>query len=141
MTREDARTFFSRRQEAFRRADAVALASDHAENGMVTSPMFATLQGRAAIQESYDSLFRMFSDWDFKNEEPLIDGNRVALPFSSRATHVGDFMGLPGTKRRFEITGVLLFEMNGATIVSERRLYDFTGLLIQTGVLRGKPCS
>jgi hypothetical protein len=32
-----------------------------------------------------------------------------------------------------------MFEMKDGLIVHERRYYDFTGLLIQLGVLRGKP--
>jgi steroid delta-isomerase-like uncharacterized protein len=139
MTRDETRAFFARRQDAWRRADAAELAGDHTQDSTVSSPIFATVRGRAAIRDSYEALFRMFSDWAFVNEEPLLDGNRVALPFHARATHVGDFMGLPGRNRRFEISGVLLFEMREGQIAEERRVYDFTGLLIQTGVLRGKP--
>jgi hypothetical protein len=32
-----------------------------------------------------------------------------------------------------------LFEMQDGLIAYERRYYDFTGLLIQLGILRGKP--
>jgi hypothetical protein len=140
MTHEEARAYFVRRQTAWREADARALTDDHDEDCTVTSPIFATIHGRAAIQRSYESLFRTFSAWDVRHDDPLLDGNRIALPFTARAVHVGEFMGLQGTNRRFEVAGVLLFEMRDAKIIQERRLYDFTALLIQTGVLRGKPC-
>ena len=80
-----------------------------------------------------------FPDWDFRIEDLLIDGNRAAQSFTVTATHVGEFMGLPGTNRRFQIQGVRLFEMGNGLIQHEKRMYDFTGLLIQIGVLRGKP--
>ena len=48
-------------------------------------------------------------------------------------------MGLAGTNRRFRIQGVRLYDMKAGLIQTERRLYDFTGLLIQVGVLRSKP--
>jgi hypothetical protein len=48
-------------------------------------------------------------------------------------------MGLPGSGRAFDIEGVRVFEMKDGLIAHERRYYDFTGLLIQLGVLRGKP--
>ena len=48
-------------------------------------------------------------------------------------------MGLPGSNRRFKIQGVRLFTMADGLVQHERRMYDFTGLLIQVGVLRGKP--
>jgi hypothetical protein len=48
-------------------------------------------------------------------------------------------MGLAGTRKKLEIQGVRLFEMRENLIARERRYYDFTGMLIQLGVLRGKP--
>jgi predicted ester cyclase len=55
------------------------------------------------------------------------------------ATHAGDFMGLPGSGKRFDIDGVQLFEMKDGLIAYERRYYDFTGMLIELGILRAKP--
>ena len=139
MTRQEIVDFFEARQSRWVARNPDELARGHAENGTVASPMFGTLRGRAAIGDAYRSLFTIFPDWDLASEELLIDGMRVAQPFSVTATHVGEFMGLAGTNRRFQIVGVRLFEMDGGLIQHERRLYDFTGLLIQVGVLRGKP--
>jgi predicted ester cyclase len=139
MTRDETFAFFARRQEAWRHRDVDALVADHAPHGRVVSPMFTTVVGREQIRPTYESLFRVFPDWDLAGESLLVDGARVAQPFSVRATHEGEFMGFAGTGRRFEIQGVLLFEMEGAAIAHERRVYDFTGLLIQLGVLKSKP--
>ncbi|MBP1606970.1 MAG: hypothetical protein H6Q08_2344, partial [Acidobacteria bacterium] len=35
--------------------------------------------------------------------------------------------------------GVFLLRLRGGAIAEERRIYDFTGLLTQIGVLRAKP--
>jgi len=56
-----------------------------------------------------------------------------------RATHRGDFMGIPGTGRRIEFESVLILDVEDGLVQYERRIYDFTGMLIQIGVLRGKP--
>jgi predicted ester cyclase len=139
MTRTDQLAFCERRVEAWRRRDPIALAADHAERGTVVSPIFSKVTGRDAIRRSYESLFQSFPDWTMDNEPPLIDGDRVAVPFVAKATHAGRFMGLDGTGRRCEIHGVLLMDMADGLLAHERRVYDFTGLLIQLGVLRGKP--
>jgi predicted ester cyclase len=139
MTRDETLAFLARRHEAWQRRDPVALAEDHAEHGSVVSPIFSKIQGRDAIRKSYESLFQSFPDWSLGDEPPLIDGNRVAVAFKTTATHVGRFMGLDGTGRRCEIQGVLLMDLRDGLIAHERRVYDFTGLLIQVGVLRGKP--
>ena len=140
MTREKIQAFFAKRRETWATRDPEVLASGHAPDGTVISPMFGPLRGRAAIADSYRSLFVTFPDWGFVGEDVLIDGDRVAEPFTATATHVGEFMGLAGTNRRFQIQGVRLFDMGEDGLIRhERRLYDFTGALIQMGVLRGKP--
>jgi predicted ester cyclase len=139
MTRQEILAFFASRQARWDAHDAVALAADHAEGGTVLSPMHGTRRGRHAIASSYRALFDAFPDWRFMSEDLVIDGDRVAQTFSAEATHVGDFMGLVGTNRRFRVQGVRVYEMANGLIQSERRYYDFTSLLIQIGVLRSKP--
>jgi len=139
MTHEDLRAFFESRKELWRRRDAAALAAGHTADGVVISPMFTTVHGRAGIEASYRALFASFPDWRMSLEDPIIDGSRTARYFTATATHVGEFMGFPGSGRRFEIQGVQVFRMEGGLIAEERRVYDFTGLLLQTGILRGRP--
>jgi steroid delta-isomerase-like uncharacterized protein len=140
MTRDAIRAFFADRQVEWKRRDADALAKGYTEHCEVYSPMFGNLRGRQQIGEAFHSLFRVFPDWDLRLEDLLIDEHRVAQIFAVTATHVGEFMGLPGTNRRFEIHGVRLCTMTEDGLIQhERRLYDFTSLLIQVGVLRSKP--
>jgi hypothetical protein len=47
---------------------------------------------------------------------------------------------MPGTNRHIEFRMARLLEMNDHGLIArERRIYDFTGLLVQLGVLRAKP--
>jgi len=139
MTREEITAFFDGRKQAWADRDADELGEGHALQGTAESPMFGHLQGRAKIADTYRALFATFPDWDFRGEELIIDGARVAQAFQVGATHVGTFMGISGTNRRFRIQGVRLFTMADGLVQHERRMYDFTGLLIQIGILRGKP--
>jgi len=139
MTRDEIQALFDRRADAWRRRDVDALAASHAEHGVVVSPMFTTVTGRDHITDAYRSLFRAFPDWDYAGEALIVDGVRVAQPFTVQATHAGEFMGLAGSGRRFTVHGVLLFEVGDGLIQTERRIYDFTGLLIQLGVLKSRP--
>jgi steroid delta-isomerase-like uncharacterized protein len=110
----------------------------HHEDGTIVV-RFSERRGRREILESYQSLFATFLDWTYKGRQPVIEDNRIAQPFVVQATHSGDFMGLPGSGRRIEIEGVRMFELTDGLIGHERRYYDFTGMLIHLGVLRGKP--
>jgi steroid delta-isomerase-like uncharacterized protein len=138
-TREDIAAFVETHAEAFSRHDPVTLASHHALDGVVVSPIFATVRGRPAIEDSYRALFTAFPDWTFHVEDVIIDGRKLVVLFKTTATHTSDFFGLPGTNKRFEISGARCITLEDGLIAHERRIYDFTGLLIQVGVLRAKP--
>jgi steroid delta-isomerase-like uncharacterized protein len=140
MTNERLAAFIDHHTAAWNRRDADTLSLDHAENGVVISPMFARVDGRPAIRDTYASLFGVFPDWQIRFDAPIADRDRVAVAFSVTATHRGDFMGLEGTGRRCSFDGVSLFDLSpDLLIAAERRFYDFTGMLAQLGVLRVRP--
>jgi steroid delta-isomerase-like uncharacterized protein len=139
MMRDDAVKFFAIQQEHWNNRDSDALALTHTEDGTIISPIFRTVTGRHDILSSYRTLFTTFPDWKYIGQRLLVDGDRVAQQFLVHATHSGEFMGIPGTGRKFDIQGVRIFEMKDGLIAYERRYYDFTGLLIQLGILRSKP--
>ncbi len=138
MTRADLEAFVARRVEGFDRHDPVFLASHHAANGVVVSPMFATRKGRPAIEESYHDLFVAFPDWTYTVEDLILDPPRLAIVFKVTATHVNNFLGLPGTGKRFEFSGVEYMAFEDGLIVEDRRIYDFTGLLVELGILKAR---
>lgn len=135
----DIQALLGQRTEAWKRRDPAALAAGYAEDAVVTSPMFPRAEGRAAIELSFASLFRVFPDWEMAFEEACVTGNRAMQPARVRGTQKGDFMGIPGSGRRVEFDCVLILDFEDGLITRDRRIYDFTGMLIQLGVLRGKP--
>lgn len=140
MTREELQTFIERYMEIWQRHDPAAIAARHAAHGVVESPMYATLRGRKAIEEAARAFFTSFPDATFTYEATVIDPPRIALFTRVDATHINDFFGLPGTNRRIEFRNSRLFEVGADGLIEhERRIYDFTGLLVQMGVLRAKP--
>jgi steroid delta-isomerase-like uncharacterized protein len=141
MTHDEAVKFFEEQQVCWNNRDADALARLHTPDSIVISPIFRTVQGRADIHASYRTLFATFPDWQYIGQRLLVDRSLVAQEFVVHATHSGEFMGLPGTGRKFDIQGVRLMEMRDGLIAHERRYYDFTGLLIQLGILKSKPAS
>lgn len=139
MTREAILALFAERDELWRRHDAAALAATHADDGVIVSPLLGEMRGRDAIERSYEELFTVFPDQALDTEMILVDGDAAALVFRGRATHTRDLFGVPATGRQFDVQGVMFYKFAGGKIAYERRVYDFTGLLIQLGVLRAKP--
>ena len=139
MTRDDIVVLMAARQEAWRRRNPKALAAIHSDTCTVDSPIFARRTGRAQIEASYEALFTSFPDWDHQSGKPIIDDDRLAQYLPRDRDARGEFMGLAGSGRRFEIHGVMLCRVADGLVVEERRLYDFTGLLLQLGVLKVRP--
>jgi steroid delta-isomerase-like uncharacterized protein len=140
VTRQDIRALFTRRQQAWDRHDAVALAADHAEDGEVESPLAGgTARGRAALEKLHATYFRAFADLRLEEEELLIDGNRVVLVGRMTGTDTGGFMGMPPSGRAVSVPIVFFYEVRDGLIARERRVYDFTGVLVQVGLLKAKP--
>jgi steroid delta-isomerase-like uncharacterized protein len=139
MTREQITAFFARRQDAFARHDAMALAAAHAEDCLYESPWVGKVNGRAAIEQVYRHLFAAFPDVVWEGEELLIDGNRTAHVTTVVGTDMGGFMGLPPTGKPFRLPLVFLCTLDEHQIVHERAIYDFTGMLVQIGMLKAKP--
>jgi len=139
MTREEMTALFTRREAAWRAHDAVALAADHTPDAVVISPTGGVLEGRDEIQRIYQIWFTAFPDLRPDEYDFLIDGDRVALIMTVSGSHAGDFFGLPASGRRVQAVCAFVYTLKDGAIVHERRILDFTGVLIQVGVLRAKP--
>jgi uncharacterized protein (TIGR02246 family) len=141
MTRDEITALFKRREDAWHAHDAAALASDHAMDAVVISPTGGVLEGRAEIERIYQVWFTAFPDLRFADRDLLIDGDRVVQIMTIVGTHAGDFFSLPASGRRVQAVCAFVYTLKGNQIVHERRILDFTGVLVQVGVLRAKPAA
>lgn len=140
MTREAILTILAERVDAWRRLDAEALAAAYADDAVVESPLAGgTVRGRAQILQVFQTYFIAFPDMEMKEGDVLIDGDRAAVFSTFIGTDHGGFMGMPATGRRVNIPVVFLYEFGDGGIVADRRVYDFTSVLLQVGALRAKP--
>jgi steroid delta-isomerase-like uncharacterized protein len=140
MMRSEIEALLDRRQGAWERLDAAALAADHAVDGVVDSPLAGgAAVGREHIERLYATYFTAFTDLRVEPEEVLIDGNRAAVVARMSGTHTGAFMGMAPTGRVLTASIVFIYELEAGHIARERRIYDFTGVLVQVGLLKAKP--
>ena len=139
MTRDEIVAFFQRREDLYNDFDAAALAADYADDAVIESPIAGVHTGRLAAENALRAVFAAFLDRKMRTESLMIDGDRVAQVFAIEGTHIGEFLGLPPTGKPFRHTAVFVYEVRNRLIVRERRIYDFTGLLVQIGVMKAKP--
>ena len=128
---------FARREEAHARHDAAALSADNAADCVLESPIAGTVRGREGIERVYHDIFAAFPDLQFEPGELLIAGDRVVQTGTQTGTDTGGFLGLPPSGKQFRAPAVLIYTINGREIVHERRIYDFSGFLLQLASERG----
>jgi steroid delta-isomerase-like uncharacterized protein len=140
MTRQEVESLFKRRIEAQNSHDIPAMVSLYTDDCVLESPTAGTpVRGAAGIESVHRAWMTGFPDVVFTSKELLIDGDRVAQVMEAAGTDTGGFMGLAPTGKAFRTPIVIVCTLKGGKIQHERRIYDFTGLLIQIGVLKAKP--
>ena len=139
MTREEMDRFLARRLEHWKNRDTAALAQDHAEDCVLDSPAAGKVKGRAAIEKVYRGFLSSFPDLAFDRTDFLIDGDRVAQVATVTGTNKGGFMDLPPTGKKVSVPLVFIFRVKDGQIVEQQSVYDFTGMLLQAGILKAKP--
>jgi steroid delta-isomerase-like uncharacterized protein len=139
MTREEILDLCAKWKDALARRDLDALAEFYADDAVVESPLAGTMNGRESIAQAHGAILASFPDLTHTFEAPIVDGDRAALVAENGGTHTGRIMGLAPTGRAFKFRLVFLLDFRDGRIVRDRRIYDFTGLLVQVGVLKAKP--
>jgi predicted ester cyclase len=140
MTRADIVRMFDQRQDAVDRRDIDFIVGQYAPDCEQISPMAGGIvKGREAIRKLYETWFNGFPDLVWTSEAPLIDGDRITQMTTQSGTDTGGFMGLRPTGKPFRVPMVWIFKIKDGQFVHVRPIYDFTGLLVQIGVLKAKP--
>jgi len=139
MTSDEIRAFCHEYAQAWERSDVTALVACYSEDCEVTSPIFHVLKGRKQVESSFRELFRAFADLKVSVDDLIVDrerGERAVLVFSIAAHHRGEIFGMTGSGRRIEVRGAFILTFAGGLIAKDVRIYDFSGMLMQLGVLK-----
>lgn len=91
------------------------------------------VQGKAAIAEYYQELWKAFPDFTYVVTNRVADESSVIYEMTFRGTHTGPFRSIPPTGRLGEIKGVIVFPMRNGKALGERIYLDSVSLLTQLG--------
>lgn len=139
MTNDEIRSFLDHFALAWGRADAAALGALYTDDCVVVSPIFHTLKGRAQVERSYVDLFKAFEQETVRVDDIVIEvPARAVILWTSHSIHAGEIFGMPPSGKRIERTVAFILTLRDGRIAKEVRIYDFTRMLIQLGVLRAK---
>src|SRR5215212_9016425 len=94
--------------------------------------LYAAGQAEAAKQQAAN--FRQgFPDVISAIEDLIAEGDKVVARWRSRATHKGEYMGIPPTGKEVEFTGISFYRIERGKIAESWNIEDKLGLMRQIG--------
>ena len=139
MTREEIDRQLTLQKEAFARRDAEALTILHAPDGTFESPAYGVVKGRSAIREVYLYWYTAFPDFLLTWDSALIDPPRASYMWLFNGTTTGPFFGETKVGSKITMIGATESLYGAEGILAIRHVFDFSGTLMRTGVLKVKP--
>jgi steroid delta-isomerase-like uncharacterized protein len=79
-------------------------------------------------------IHRGLPDINISIEESYAEGDMVISRYIMRATHQGEFAGIPATGNKAEGSGILIFRIENGKVVEIREEFDMVGFLQQLGM-------
>jgi predicted ester cyclase len=92
-----------------------------------TGPRYVR-EDAAGLREAFDILA-------MTDDDVFAGRDRVALRWTFRGTHVGEFLGVEGTGREVHLTGIDIFRMEGDRIAEFWTEFDLMDLAAQVGAI------
>jgi steroid delta-isomerase-like uncharacterized protein len=75
------------------------------------------------------------SDVSMKIDDVIAEGDKVAVRLTAKATHRGEFMGLPASGKAYSISETHIFHLRDGKVAEHWRDADMLGLMRQIGAL------
>ena len=93
------------------------------------------IHGPEGATHFYTTLREAFPDIHFTIEDQVAEGDRVVTRWAARATHNGNFQGIPATGKQATLTGIDIDRIVNGKVVECWPNVDELGLLQQLGVI------
>jgi steroid delta-isomerase-like uncharacterized protein len=107
-------------------ADEV-LADDYVDH----SPSHPDVPGRENVRQSVSEWLIAFPDTVGVIRDLVAEGERVAARWSTQATHRGEFMGVPSTGNRIDVTWFGIFRLSDGKIVESWDTFNVLEMMRQ----------
>lgn len=77
----------------------------------------------------------VFSDRSIAIEDLIAEGDKVVIRWTLKATHTGEYMGVPATGKQWGMKGISIYRLANGKIVEDWSASDQLGLMQQLGLI------
>jgi steroid delta-isomerase-like uncharacterized protein len=89
---------------------------------------------RGDLKRAIDRVGDGLEDPEFTVEDLIAEGDRVAARLTTSATHVGEFMGMAATGKRYTIEEIHIFRLRDGLVIEHWHQFNPLALMQQLGV-------
>lgn len=122
--------------EIMNNADERAIDELISPDFLFTIPTHGPAFGPEGEKKEVEMLHTAFPDLHFTIEDEFADSERVAVRWTARGTHLGPFLGVPPTNKRFWIDGMGSYHIVDGKMVENTVNEDSLNLLMQIGAIQ-----
>ena len=113
----------------------LALADEIFARDFVNHLPFGEMHGTEGAKQFASMLRAGFPDLHTTVDDQIAEGDRVTTRWTARGTHTGEFLGVPPTSRRMEITGITISRIADGKIVEQWGNPDLLSMMQQLGAV------
>jgi steroid delta-isomerase-like uncharacterized protein len=93
------------------------------------------LHGPEGLKQYAAMTSEAFPDARVTIVDQVAEGDKVVDRWTAAGTHTGEFLGIPPTGRRFEVSGITISRFSGEKIAEDWYQGDDLGMMQQLGVV------
>jgi predicted ester cyclase len=100
-------------------------------NAEAAGEFYAAGDDLEALKQVARDLFRAFPDYHVTINDMVVEGNKVAVYWTGRGTHEGEWQGIAPTGRQISVDGVDIEYLSDGKIVNEEGIIDMMSMMRQ----------
>jgi steroid delta-isomerase-like uncharacterized protein len=93
------------------------------------------VRGHAGLRTLLETYWRAFPDLRFAVTDTVIQDSRLVIVWLAEGTHQGLIMNIPPTRRRVQVRGVSVMDVEAGLITRGQSIWDLAGMLRHMGLL------
>ncbi len=121
-------------KEVFNKGTLAMIPELIAPNYVFRSPLGMEFKGPEGFKQMVTISRTAFPDLRLTIDDILAEGDMVAIRYTLRGSHKGDFGGIAPTGKQLEITGALFVRLAGGKEVEAFEFFDSLAMYQQLGV-------
>jgi predicted ester cyclase len=100
-------------------------------NAEAAGEFYAAGDDLEALKQVARDLFRAFPDYHVTINDMVVEGDKVAVYWTGRGTHQGEWQGIAPTGRQISVDGVDIEYLSDGKIVNEEGIIDMMSMMRQ----------